>query len=114
MAKGLASACTAHPGFESIGRCKQCSKPFCSKCQTKGPTGIFCSETCKETHEQFVQRAQQYDNMRKDSTTFASMMILLRKIVFGAFAVIIIGVILHYAGVEIPVLSSLIRSVTGG
>ena len=108
MAKGLSSTCTAHPGFEAIGRCKQCSKPFCSKCQTKGPTGIFCCAACKETHEQFVQRAQQMDNMRKDSTTFASIMIMARKLVFGVFALVIIGAILHFAGVNVPVLSSII------
>lgn len=114
MAKGLASTCTAHPGFEAIGRCKQCSKPFCSKCQIKGPTGVFCTETCKETHEQFVQRAQQMDSMRKDSTTLASLMILVRKLVMGALALVIIGVILHFAGVNVPVLSQIIVNLTSG
>lgn len=113
MAKGLSSTCTVHPGFEAIGRCKQCSKPFCSECQVKGPTGIFCCQECKETHEQFIQRAQQLDNMKKESSGLPSFLILLRKIIFISFALIIVGVGLHYFGIEVPVLSQLIRNISG-
>ena len=112
MAGGLSSNCTTHPGFEAIGRCKQCGKPFCSKCQIKGPTGIFCCPECKETHEAFTTRAQQFDSMRRDSTTFEKIKITIRKVVMTALFILIIAVIFHFVGVDIPVVSDTIRSIT--
>jgi hypothetical protein len=109
MAKGLASTCTLHPGFESVGRCKQCSKPYCSDCQVKGPTGMFCCEACKEMHEAFVNRAQQLDGMRKDSTTFSSIKILLRKILLVVIVLGVAAVGLTYLGIDLPVVGPKIQ-----
>lgn len=49
--------CINHPGMEAIGRCRQCGKPVCKQCGLTGAKGIYCSEVCKEKHEQFIQRA---------------------------------------------------------
>ncbi len=50
--------CINHPGVEAIGRCRQCSKPVCKSCGTRGPAGLYCSDDCREKHERFVQRAE--------------------------------------------------------
>ena len=113
MAKGLASACTAHPGFEAVGRCKQCSKPYCSDCQVNGPTGMFCSEACKETHEAFVNRAQQLDGMRKDSTKAASLKIMLRKAIIWLIILGVAAVGLTYLGIDLPVVGAPIQNTLG-
>jgi hypothetical protein len=111
MASGLSSTCTVHSGFEAVARCKQCGKPFCSKCQIKGPTGLFCCVGCKESHEAFTARAQQLDTMRKDSTFFQKIKIMLRQSFFLALAVLIIATLLHFLNIEIPVVSNIIRSI---
>lgn len=111
MASSISSTCTTHPGFEAIGRCKQCGKPFCSDCQIKGPTGIFCCPACKESHEAFTGRAQQLDSMRRDSTTFEKIKITVRQFVMTALFILIIAVIFHFVGVNIPIVSDTIRSI---
>ena len=111
MAKGLSSTCTVHSGFEAIARCKQCGKPFCSQCQIKGPTGLFCCSDCKDSHEAFTARAQQLDTMRKDTTFFQKIKIMVRQGIFLALFILIIAIVLHFLSVEIPVISDLIRSI---
>jgi len=109
----ITSTCTAHPGFEAIGRCKQCGKPFCSQCQTKGPTGIFCCGECKELHEEFTARAQQLDSMKRESTFFEKIKIYAKKLIVFAILGLLVAGGLHFAGIEIPVLSEFIDSLTG-
>lgn len=53
--------CINHPGVEAIGRCRQCSKPVCKQCGVSGTNGIYCSDVCREKHEQFMQRAKSLD-----------------------------------------------------
>lgn len=50
--------CINHPGVESIGRCRQCGKPVCRQCGVSGAKGIYCSDVCREKHEDFMQRAE--------------------------------------------------------
>ncbi|GMV92480.1 MAG: hypothetical protein AMXMBFR82_22580 [Candidatus Hydrogenedentota bacterium] len=103
---GMSSACISHPGVEAVGRCKQCGKPFCNACKVMGPTGLFCSEECKQKHESFVQRAQQFES-RKGSV---SVMAKVRKMLGGLVAIVILAIILGVLGTifEIPVLSDLV------
>lgn len=114
MPTNLASACPNHPSIEAVGRCKQCGKPFCSTCETKGPTGRFCSAACKEQHESFVERAKQLDDMRKGTSLGAKAWNLTKKVLVFALAIVILGVIATYFGINVPVISDMVRSVTGG
>lgn len=111
MASGISSTCTAHPGFEAVARCKQCGKPFCSQCQVKGATGLFCCQSCKESHEAFTARAQQLDSMRRDTTFFEKLKIYIRKIIFFGLFILLVSVGLHFFGVNIPIVSDIIRSI---
>lgn len=113
MAAGLASGCVNHPPIEAIGRCKQCGKPYCGTCQTVGPTGKFCSDACKESHEVFVQRAQQLDSMKKSSSFGAKLFVIAKKVVIFGLAALIIAVILTFFGVTIPVVSDAINGALG-
>jgi hypothetical protein len=113
MASGLASACTSHPGIEAIGRCKQCGKPFCSGCQVKGPTGLFCCTACKESHEAFTQRAQQLDSMTKGSTKWASLLIMLRKAIIMLVLLGLGAAGLTYAGIDVPVVGPFFQNLLG-
>jgi hypothetical protein len=111
MASGVSSSCTTHPGFEAIARCKQCGKPFCSKCQVKGPTGLFCCAECKDSHEAFTARAQGLDSMSRESTFVEKIKLTVRKFTMIALFVLIVATVLHFVGVNIPVLSDQIRSI---
>jgi len=108
MVSGTLSSCVNHPSIEATGRCKQCSKPFCDTCAVRGPTGIFCSQECKQRHEAYVQRAAKLDDMRRDTSFFAKSWIWIRKLIVFAIVALIIGVVLHYLGVTVPVLSDLL------
>jgi len=106
---GVGSVCVNHPSVEAVGRCKQCSKPFCNACKVQGPTGYFCSAECKQKHEIFVKRAQELD-VKKGG---AGIGFLLGKLMGLLIAVAIIAVILGVVGsvVQVPVLSPLVHSV---
>src|SRR5262245_6258361 len=109
MPAGLASSCLNHPSVEATGRCKQCSKPFCDTCAVRGPTGNFCSAECKQRHEAYVQRAAKLDDMRHDTSFFAKTWIWIRKLAVFAIVVLILGVVIHYLGYPVPILSDLIN-----
>ncbi len=106
---GVGSVCVNHPMIESVGRCKQCSKPFCNACKIQGPTGFFCSAECKQKHEVFVKRAQELD-VKKGGLGVGY---LLSKILGWAVALLIIAVVLGVVGTifSVPVLSPLVQSV---
>ncbi len=102
--------CINHPGVEAIGRCRQCSKPVCRECGVTAASGVFCSDACREKHEQFMQRARALDlnvgNRR-------GLLFRLRKLL-GGF--ITLGALLFAIGFvatifEIPVLYDLVLSV---
>lgn len=105
MALGIASACVNHPAIEASGRCKQCSKPFCSACEVPGPTGSFCSGACLRKHEMFVQRAAKLDDMQRDTSFFGKLWIRIRKLLVFVVVALILAVALHFMGIEVPWLS---------
>src|SRR5262245_7068663 len=109
MPAGLASSCLNHPTVEATGRCKQCSKPFCDTCAVRGPTGNFCSQECKQRHEAYVQRAAKLDDMQRDTSFFAKTWIRIRKLLVFAIVALILAVVAHFLGVQVPVLSDLIN-----
>ena len=108
MPQKVMGTCLNHPGFEATARCKQCNKPICNTCQTKGPTGIFCSEECKEKHEAFIKRAHQIENLKKPSSFKLKLGILLGKLL--AVVVLLAGVVTLAILFDIPVLSDLVNS----
>lgn len=108
MALGIASGCINHPGVEAVGRCKRCGKPFCGTCRITGPTGNFCSEDCKVTHEQFTERAQKLDNMSRKSGLGRRLWYLGRKVLVFAVVILVLTVVLSFLGIRVPVVSDLI------
>ena len=105
-------ACINHPAVEAAGRCKQCSRPFCNACRVLGPTGQFCSETCKQKHEVFVQQAQAQDH-KKGGLGIKG---LVKKGVKIAIVVVIICVAITGADAlvaDIPVISQLSALIKG-
>ncbi len=111
MSSGTLSGCVNHPSIEAVGRCKQCGKPFCGTCEILGPTGKFCSDPCKQRHEVFVKRASKLDDMRKTSGVFGKMMDRLKKLSIYVLAILIIGIVVHFFGVHIPILSDFINDI---
>lgn len=93
------SGCINHPGVEATTRCRQCGKPVCGTCTVVGPTGKFCSEVCREKHEQFVRRAQTMEQRSKMRGGFGRVRRALIKLT------IFIGVIcaIGYAAVKLDV-----------
>lgn len=114
MAIGTESGCINHPAIEAVGRCKQCGKPFCGACRIQGPTGNFCSDECKSKHETFMQRAAQLDKMSKRGGFTSKLWFLGKKIVIFALFFLAIAVALHFIGVDIPVVSPILRNSMGG
>ena len=106
----LRSSCINHPSIEAVGRCKQCGKPYCSTCQTTGPTGHFCSGECKQGHESYVDRARKLDVAQRGGGFFAKFGRLIKKVlVFGVVILIICVVLILFFGVNIPFLSDWIN-----
>ena len=111
MSSGTLSGCINHPSIEAVGRCKQCGKPFCGTCEILGPTGKFCSDACKQRHEVFVKRASKLDDMRRTSGLFGKMLDRLKKFSIYAAAILIVAVVVHFFGVEVPIVSDIIRNI---
>ena len=111
MSSGTLSGCINHPSIEAVGRCKQCGKPFCTTCEILGPTGKFCSEACKQRHEVFVKRASKLDDMRGGGGVLGKLMNRLKKVGIFAAAILIVAVVVHFFGVEVPIVSNMIRSI---
>ena len=106
---GVGSVCVNHPSVEAVGRCKQCSKPFCNACRVQGPTGYFCSAECKQKHEVFVKRAQELDTKKGGM----GIGFLVGKLISILIGVVIIAAIVGVVGsvFNVPVLTPLVQSV---
>jgi hypothetical protein len=110
MVEATRSACINHPGIEATHRCKQCGKPVCDTCVVLGPTGRFCSENCKTTHENFVQRARQLET--KTRSGFG--MRLRNAFGFLIVAVVVTAVVLGIGFFfEVPVLRDIAARLLG-
>ena len=101
------STCTQHPSTEATGRCKQCGKPFCNACRVQGPTGYFCSEYCRSSHEAFVHKAKQLDDMKRGF----DLRMITRNWWRALLVILILLIIAHYYGYEIPVLSGMLEGI---
>ncbi|MCC6489019.1 MAG: hypothetical protein IT364_16085 [Candidatus Hydrogenedentes bacterium] len=108
---GIGSTCINHRSIESVGRCKQCGKPFCGACKVTGPTGLFCSEECKVKHENFIDRAQKLDAKRGPLGLKAKLRKLVSTIISLVVLALVVGVIASLF--EIPVLSDWVLRVRG-
>lgn len=113
MPRATGSGCINHPGVEATARCKQCGKPVCNACHVVGPTGVFCSESCKEKHMAFIQRAQALEQRRKAGPGQFSLKV--KKFITKAVVVVILlfaaGFLLVYYNKYIPYVSELIDRV---
>lgn len=102
--------CIHHPNMEAVNRCKQCTTPTCHKCTVMGPTGKFCSENCRNTHEAFIRSAQAL-NTKTRSAFFVKLRSRIGTLIVLAgmlFAAGVVGTVFY-----IPVLSELTLKVRG-
>jgi hypothetical protein len=77
------------------------------------PSGTFCSEPCKQKYEQFIQRAQQLEAMRrpKGLFTLALKRFLGKSVVYLLlilFALVVATVVFQ---VRIPILSPVVGKI---
>ncbi len=111
MALGTASGCINHPGIEAVGRCKQCGRPYCGSCKVQGPTGYFCSDACKGSHEKFTERAQRLDKMSRTGGLTVRLMGLLKKAVFWSVLALVAAGVATYFGFNVPVLGEFLKGI---
>lgn len=104
MVDATQSSCIHHPSKPAVNRCKQCLAPTCHPCTVVGPTGKFCSEACKETHQAFIQRAQAMESTAR-STFFVKLRSLLGSLLVFLAVCIAAGVV--GTVFQIPLLSDL-------
>lgn len=96
--------CVFHPNKPAVNRCKLCGALTCHNCTVTGPTGRFCSETCRD-------KSQAFSNVAAATTSRAPSLafVRLRKL---AGRLIVLAALLLAAGVVgtvfcIPVISEL-------
>ncbi len=106
MVSPTMSGCINHPGIEAVARCKQCGKPVCAGCVVKGPTGVFCGESCKERHEKFIGRAQDMQRMSRPTGMLQKLKSAVIKLAIFLVAVIFVGFIMVYF--KVPVVGDLV------
>ncbi|MCP4642758.1 MAG: hypothetical protein GY851_20090 [bacterium] len=96
--------------MDAIGRCKQCGAPYTEFNKVIGPTGRFCSDACREQHEEFTRRAQVMDTGRQANTPA---LFLLKRFVSKVIVVLILLAFVAFAAMvfDIPVLSDLVERV---
>jgi hypothetical protein len=52
---------------EEVGRCKQCGAAVTFSGRVQGPTGLFCSESCRTRHEEFIRKTRQLEERQQKS-----------------------------------------------
>jgi hypothetical protein len=109
MISPTASGCINHPGVEAVARCKQCGRPVCGACLVTGPTGRFCSDTCKDKHEKFVSRARALQRTSRSAGTLTKVRRSLIKLVIFLVAIMALGFVAVYF--EIPVAADIVRKI---
>ncbi len=102
--------CVNHPGVEAIGRCRQCSKPVCKECGVTGAGGVYCSDVCRQKHEEFMQRARV---LGLDTRSRKPIIVHLKKLLGGLITLAAILFALGFTAtiLYIPVLSDLTATV---
>ena len=101
MPIGSESYCLRHPEVEAVGRCRQCGVPFCAECRVDVDEGLYCGMECRAKHKQFINRSEGVDRARRGG--------ILQKAIMLAVIAAAISAALHFAGVDVPVVSDLIR-----
>lgn len=105
MAAPKIIGCFNHPGTEAMGRCRQCSKPICKECGFVTPAGMYCSNECRDKHEDFMKRATDVDLSKRQKRS-------LRARLGSVFSFVVVLVVLFFGAlllgwlVHIPYLSS--------
>jgi hypothetical protein len=103
MPIGDESYCLRHSEVEAVGRCRQCGVPFCAKCRVEVPEGTYCSMECRAKHMHFVNRSEELNRGKRGGILQKSLMVLL----FAAG----LAAVLHFLGIDVPVVSDLIGGV---
>ena len=98
--------------LDVIGRCKQCGSPITEFNRVLGPTGMFCSDECRQRHEAFTERAQALDATRKGSSG-AVIRHMLRKLFAKAIVLLILVFFIGLVATvfKIPVLSDIVERI---
>ena len=101
MPIGSESYCLRHSEVEAVGRCRQCGVPFCASCRVEAAEGNYCSMECRAKHKHFVNRSQELNRGKRGG--------ILRKALLLVLCAAGIAAALHFLGVNVPVISDLIR-----
>ena len=109
MALGVESTCINHPAIEATHRCKQCGKPVCGACRVQAPTGNFCSENCRESYQQFADRAEQLDRAAPRPSQLWRVRRFIQRLVVLLVVAAFAAVVATYMGFDLPVVSEFIR-----
>ena len=99
------SGCVNHPTKPAVLRCKQCGVGVCKQCIIPGPVGRYCSETCKQQHEEFMRKSQAAEQKVKNKHPIRWGR-LLRKLVIIVGIIVGLGVL--GSVVNIPILSGVV------
>jgi len=111
MVDGQLSCCVNHPSFEAVARCKMCGKPVCNTCVVSVASGKYCSETCQQKNDAFMNRAQELDRGTHYSTGGGKLGRMVKKLVILAIILVVIGFVsLKF---NVPVLADLTRTIMG-
>jgi hypothetical protein len=100
MAIGSESHCVHHKTVIAVGRCQQCSAPFCSDCHVDVAEGDFCSVECRAKSKRFANNSERQPKRPNR---------ILQQAISLIVGLGIIAVVLHFLGVNVPVLSDLIK-----
>ncbi len=99
-----------------VGQCKQCGGPVTTKSKVSGPTGVFCSEACREKHERFTERAAALDSPERKRPRGLITWLRVRGVVMKLFALVVLIaflVVVFTEVVAVPVLTPLSYSLRG-
>jgi hypothetical protein len=111
VALGVESACINHLSIEATHRCKQCGRPVCGACVVPAPTGNFCSEPCRDSYQQFAERAEELErNAPKPKRMWRSRRFVLRLCILVAVAALVV-VLATYMGFDVPVVGEFVKQI---
>lgn len=93
--------------LDATGRCKQCGAPYTDFTKVVGPTGIFCSETCRKQHEAFTERVNVLGAHDKPSPGFRGWYrAYIRKAI--VLIILVFAVALLATFIEVPFLTDFV------
>lgn len=87
--------------LDVVGHCKQCGKPFTSSMKVVGPTGMFCSDTCRERHEAFMRKVHAMETRERDP--WARFRFKIRRFIRRLVWLALLAAILFAVGILFPV-----------